>query len=851
MKAKKRITLIIAMLLVFIIALTVMGCKKPSGGDPQNQVTGKDVSALKAQLLSFSGYSEDITAEGAKFDLKDQAISLSSINNFCNIIAESQLSQEKINNLATIGFPFISNADFSEIEDLFTEDDVAIIFNAFFKAQVETYSNPSLFNDAKNAANTYVNSFPAEKKESYANYVKFYILNKKLEENQKINYVQADFDGAIALVQAAGLTGTTTKTDPLEDQYGSLMQAVEDAMNTEENTIRAKEDPVRTAAYNKIQAHNKFGSFKDWKNELYFDKQTVDSTTLTWLNDWLKAIKKIAPDTQITIPTAVAGLTDEWKDSVEKELNKILWDLGIINRDYYYYAKVAYQAEKMDLTSDEIGIFTPSIQEKLQQMPDFSKVLYKVSKLYSNERLWEITIGGKFETLSATEANSMLESIKENLQYFKTFANNNEAKLKALRNELNNLLKNHTGVDHIMSFYISQYVSEGIDILINFIPSATTFFIDTLEPVTPAIINGIFDSLDAKDVEVQMNAGIYYAKMINALLEKYPEANGLAQAIKELLFDKTTGFLHANVAYKLNTIITKNPMPETITEKMKTNFALYTNLYQKACALKTDVHPEVVTAIKTLLGEDFKANITYYSDKTQVEAFREAVNTEISKLANDETAGTKKTALLVITSGLEHNQYAMFKFKPQGSEETAFETLAKCKPVTSAEDENYPALAKAMTDILNNLIENGAIEEYTTQIGKPGGPTVEDVFASITATKEVGEEGGGGEEDIPAHFKNATLITDTQNVTFTFKEGADNTQWIKFVATKTGKTEFAIEGGHLADVCSPKGYGVDDDYRPQSLSHYAGMTYYIKCFTISDGNISIEVTTPIAYPDVA
>lgn len=118
-----------------------------------------------------------------------------------------------------------------------------------------------------------------------------------------------------------------------------------------------------------------------------------------------------------------------------------------------------------------------------------------------------------------------------------------------------------------MSFYISQYVSEGIDILINFIPSATTFFIDTLEPVTPAIINGIFDSLDAKDVEVQMNAGIYYAKMINALLEKYPEANGLAQAIKELLFDKTTGFLHANVAYKLNTIITKNPMPETITEK--------------------------------------------------------------------------------------------------------------------------------------------------------------------------------------------------------------------------------------------------------------------------------------------
>lgn len=66
---------------------------------------------------------------------------------------------------------------------------------------------------------------------------------------------------------------------------------------------------------------------------------------------------------------------------------------------------------------------------------------------------------------------------------------------------------------------------------------------------------------------------------------------------------------------------------------------------------KTDVHPEVVTAIKTLLSEDFKANITNYSDKTQVEAFREAVNTEISKLANDETAGTKRQLFSLLHRG--------------------------------------------------------------------------------------------------------------------------------------------------------------------------------------------------------
>lgn len=868
MKTRKWIILLIAAILTVIIAITVVGCNPEDTGnpdDPNNPLEQpKNVTALKANLLAMSGYSEEITVEGANYDFRDQAISLSMINNFCTNVSLSAMSQAKIDALATKDFQAMEGPQDLLSLDL-TEDDFVILATAMYAAGVTTYNNASLFDAAETAAQAYIASVPAETKAIFEEYAEYYAVVEALQRGYELdqNTTQADIDAGIALLATVDLV-----EDPeivgvqgrgLRDQLeNGIIRVAEQAMWDAIDEINDLADPIRSAAQEKEGAlainenSYTFGTFANWARLISENQQTVDASTLLWLANWLDGVKEIAPDTTITIPTSVDGLTSEWMASVEREIKNIRTDLQRIAQDYEDYARIAFQAQEMEILPEESFLFSSGIQARLQAlMPELPVFTYRAINTMFGDKVVEL-ISGEFEglgDLGGTELVAMIDSLKTNLSELSDFVVDNESDLLLLKAEFAAMAANDT-----YRFIKSQLLvgTEIIDAMVNLVPSAEVFIQGLVEPLNATNINGIFDSLDAElDVEVQMNAGIYLAKVADALLTKYPESADFADDLCELIFDHSSDHLHLQFLESVQEIFV-DLLPEeseAITEDMILNYEHYVSLKETMIGFEMISVPETIEGYYNQLQEELDGEvgttITDFADATQVGNYIIAVNAYMDNLINDAEDGVKVTMNTLISEALGATVYATLDAEVIGD-------LAACVPVTAKEDysadEDYAVLADAMTDLLNIFIGMGMFndgEEQMPLIGEAGGLTVEELFGSFMGGLIEGMLGGNDYSEIE------TVLTPSDP--FELIADGQNAQWVKIVATETGRTQISVqtENYQYRDlvVYSPNGneffkHWGGDIY----LYLYAGMTYYVSVISEEVGTISMTEIAAESYP---
>lgn len=868
MKTKKWIILLIAAILTVIIAITVVGCNPEDTGnpdDPNNPLDQpKNVTALKANLLAMSGYSEEITVEGANYDFRDQAISLSMINNFCTNVSLSAMSQAKIDALATKDFQAMEGPQDLLSLDL-TEDDFVILATAMYAAGVTTYNNASLFDAAETAAQAYIASVPAETKAIFEEYAEYYAVVEALQRGYELdqNTTQADIDAGIALLATVDLEGDPeivgVQGRGLRDQLeNGIINVAEQAMWDAIDEINDLADPIRSAAQEKEGAlainenSYTFGTFANWARLISENQQTVDASTLLWLANWLDGVKEIAPDTTITIPTSVDGLTSEWMASVEREIKNIRTDLQRIAQDYEDYARIAFQAQEMEILPEESFLFSSGIQARLQAlMPELPVFTYRAINTMFGDKVVEL-ISGEFEglgDLGGTELVAMIDSLKTNLSELSDFVVDNESDLLLLKAEFAAMAANDT-----YRFIKSQLLvgTEIIDAMVNLVPSAEVFIQGLVEPLNATNINGIFDSLDAElDVEVQMNAGIYLAKVADALLTKYPESADFADDLCELIFDHSSDHLHLQFLESVQEIFV-DLLPEeseAITEDMILNYEHYVSLKETMIGFEMISVPETIEGYYNQLQEELDGEvgttITDFADATQVGNYIIAVNAYMDNLINDAEDGVKVTMNTLISEALGATVYATLDAEVIGD-------LAACVPVTAKEDysadEDYAVLADAMTDLLNIFIGMGMFndgEEQMPLIGEAGGLTVEELFGSFMGGLIEGMLGGNDYSEIE------TVLTPSDP--FELIADGQNAQWVKIVATETGRTQISVqtENYQYRDlvVYSPNGneffkHWGGDIY----LYLYAGMTYYVSVISEEVGTISMTEIAAESYP---
>jgi hypothetical protein len=876
MKTRKWIILLIAAILTVIVAITVVGCKPevtddPDPNNPQDQP--KNVTALKANLLAMSGYTEEITVEGANFDFKDQTIALSMINNFCTNISLSAMSQAKIDALATKDFEGMEGPqDILSLE--LTEDDFVIIATALYAAGVTTFNNASLFDAAEAAAQAYIASVPTETKDIFAKYAEYYAVSEALQRGYQLNQntTQADIDAGIALLATVDLVGDPAivgiEDRSLRDQLvNGIIEVAEEAMWEAVNAINQLADPVRTAAQLKQSSpaiskdQEDDGSFANWALILNDDGQTVDASTLTWLGDWLDAVKEVAPDTTITIPSSTDGLTTEWINSVEEELGNIYSDLQRVAQDYENYARVAYQAQGMEILPEEGFIFGSGIQARIQAlMPELPVFAYRaINTMFGDEFIALISgdFNGLGDLLGGTELVSMIDSLKTNLSELSAFVTTNQSDLLLLKAEFSSMASNDT-----FRYMREQLLvgAEVIDALVNFVPFAEDFIQGLAEPLNATNINGIIDAIDEElDVEVQMNAGIYLAKIADSLLTKYPEPSDFADDLCGLIFDHSSGHLHLQLLESVHGMFA-GMLPqgsEAITQDMEDNYVLYVDLKEESLELGMQTVPAAIEDSYNTLQEifewaetefgaaEFGTTITDFADATQVGNYIIAVNAYMDNLINDAEDGVKVTMNTLISEALGATVYATLDAEVIGD-------LAACVPVTAKEDysadEDYAVLADAMTDLLNIFIGMGMFndgEEQMPLIGEAGGLTVEELFGSFMGGLIEGMLGGNDYSEIE------TVLTPSDP--FELIADGQNAQWVKIVATETGRTQISVqtENYQYRDlvVYSPNGneffkHWGGDIY----LYLYAGMTYYVSVISEEVGTISMTEIAAESYP---
>lgn len=870
MKTKKWIILLIAAILTVIIAITVVGCNPEDTGnpdDPNNPLDQpKNVTALKANLLAMSGYSEEITVEGANYDFRDQAISLSMINNFCTNVSLSAMSQAKIDALATKDFQAMEGPQDLLSLDL-TEDDFVILATAMYAAGVTTYNNASLFDAAETAAQAYIASVPAETKAIFEEYAEYYAVVEALQRGYELdqNTTQADIDAGIALLATVDLVGDPeivgVEGRGLRDQLeNGIINVAEQAMWDAIDEINDLADPIRSAAQEKEGAlainenSYTFGTFANWARLISENQQTVDASTLLWLGNWLDGVKEIAPDTTITIPTSVDGLTSEWRASVEREIKNIRTDLQRIAQDYEDYARIAFQAQGMEILPEESFLFSSGIQARLQAlMPELPVFTYRAINTMFGDEVVEL-ISGEFEglgDLGGTELVAMIDSLKTNLSELSDFVVDNESDLLLLKAEFAAMAANDT-----YRFIKSQLLvgTEIIDAMVNLVPSAEIFIQGLIEPLNATNINGIFDSLDAElDVEVQMNAGIYLAKVADALLTKYPESTDFADDLCELIFDHSSDHLHLQFLESVQGIFV-DLLPEesvAITEEMILNYEHYVSLKETMIQFEMISVPETIEGyydeLQEELGGAVGTTITDFSDATQVGNYIIAVNAYMDNLINDAEDGVIVTMHTLISEALAQTVYATLDTEIIGA-------LSDCVAVTEkedySEDEDYIALAGAMTDFLNIFIGIGMFDEEDYEmplIGEPGGLTVEELFGSFMEGLMEGMMGENNFEDVE------TLLT--PSVPFEFIGDQENAQWFKIVATDTGETQISVAIDNPAwwgefKFLSPDGEVFSNWYEYEGdmyLNLYAGMTYYISFYADDTGTLSMSEIEATSY----
>lgn len=862
MKKNKWITLLIAAILTVVVAITVTGCTpEPDPEDPGTTQEIKSVVALKASLLSMSGFTEELTVEGAKYDFKEQAIVVSLINNLCSGILASPMSQAKIDALATTDFEGMEGP-----QDLLslnlTEDDFVIIATAFYKAALTTFNNPALFDAAETAAQAYLDSLSTETRAIYDSYAEYYAVLEQLDVLQQYTdfFTEEDIDAAVALLTSVGLEPSEAFTNP-DNSFGTkfyegLYLVVEDALYTAEEDIEVSvaEQEARNAlsslALRFYKDNSDFGSFTDWVN-IRTDNLNTNADTLTWLNNWLDAVKVHVPDTTITIPTEAAGITDAWITSVSNELETIVYDLNTIANPHRNYAKVAYHAQGIELGFEQSilsnEVLSPKVQALFPELPIF---MYRAMSLLENEMLMGLFSDeggpGSIADVDPSQLSAVIDSLSSNLTELKAFITANSVDLLALQGAFETLLQDedfHLIAKGFLPFY------EGIGALVSAGPNAIDFLQNFTAVLNAENINGIFGALQEDiDVELQMNMGIYLAKIVDSLLTEYQAAADFAEELSSIIIDDMDGYAQLGLLEQVGGMFFEM-LPEdpvTFTNDMMNSFQVYKDGREIVLEVRWESDPIVIENYYTEFQENLdegavSATISDFTDASQVDAYFLEVNSYLDELVEEETSGVRIGLISLISESLEGVVYDLM----DADAAEIVQALASCTAVTGAEDENYTDLRTAMTDFINIFLNAGMFNEEENvmpPIDNTGENTIENFMTNFMIGLFEGMMDDGMDfESIE------TVLSETTPYEFT-ATGEGETTWVKIVAEKTGELTLSFnieEYGSYQDLklYHPNNHNAEYYYYggTPKFSVYAGMEYYLAFVADKAGELSMEI----------
>ncbi len=862
MKKNKWITILIAAILAVVVAITVVGCKPEDVPDDPIVVTEKSTAALKASLLSMSGFTEEITVEGANYDFKEQAIVLSLINNLCANIAASPMSQAKIDTLATTNFEGMEGPQDLLSLDL-TEDDFVIVATAFYSAALTTFNNPALFDAAEAAATAYIASVPAETKTAYEDFTKYFIVADKLTqiEGYANSFTEADFEAAVALLASVDLVpGAGYEAENLSERFtNGLLNVVRIARDEAENAIVASAESE--AAKDKLNAlvirghwnFNEFGTLKDWEADRGSNPNS-DANTISWLNTWLTELEVVAGDTNITIPADATGITNAWIASVSSELDSIVNGLEDIAYPHHDYARVAKDAQGIELGFEQSVLSNEVLSPKVQALfPELPVFMYRTMSLMENETLSSLfSDKGGDNPLSGMDPSqfiAIIDSINSTLTDLKAFLETNSVDLLALQGAIETLIQDedfHLIAERFLPFY------EGIGAIVSAGPNA----IDVIQELVPIFnaenVNGIYDSLQQENsLALQMNTGIYAAKVIDAVYAIYQTASDFSETLSTIILDDLSGFAQLRALEAVgNTFSEMLPVePVTITEDMMINYEIFGWAKEIALEARWETDPTAIEAYYTELQElpvgAVTATITDFSSSTEVDAYFAELDTYLAGLVEDETSGIRVALNNLITEALGNSPYALFV-----EESTVIQALAACTPVESAEDDNYNALRTALTDFVNIFVNAGLFNEGENQmspIDNVGENTIENFMTNFMAGLFEGML--ADELDLESV---ETILSETAPYSYEASLEGETTL-IKIIANKTGKLSLTFSAGTYSDISlyhpNEREAGYWGGGTP-SFEVYAGMIYYLEFSTDAAGELSMSIVEIDYQPEV-
>lgn len=862
MKKNKWITLLIAAILTVVVAITVTGCTpEPDPEDPGTTQEIKSVVALKASLLSMSGFTEELTVEGAKYDFKEQAIVVSLINNLCANIAASPMSQAKIDTLATTNFEGMEGP-----QDLLnlnlTEDDFVIVATAFYSAALTTFNNPALFDAAESAAQAYVDSVPAETQTAYEDYTKYYIVSEKLGELSQYwdSFTEDDFLAAEALLTSVGLE-PVENYEELWPDYASerfengIRTVVDDARDAAEQLIELPSDAqeagekLNSLAIRGDKHESVFGTFTDWVSTRE-QNQGVDANTITWLNTWLDALQIIVPSTTITIPADETGITNAWIASVASEIEEIRNNLSTIANPVHNYAKVSYHAEGIELGFEQTILSSEVLSPKIQALfPELPIFMYRAMSLLENEMLMGLFSDeggpGSIADVDPSQLSAVIDSLSSNLTELKAFITANSVDLLALQGAFETLLQDedfHLIAKGFLPFY------EGIGALVSAGPNAIDFLQNFTAVLNAENINGIFGALQEDiDVELQMNMGIYLAKIVDSLLTEYQAAADFAEELSSIIIDDMDGYAQLGLLEQVGGMFFEM-LPEdpvTFTNDMMNSFQVYKWGREIVLEVRWESDPIVIENYYTELQENLdegavSATISDFTDASQVDAYFLEVNSYLDELVEEETSGVRIGLISLISESLEGVVYDLM----DADAAEIVQALASCTAVTGAEDENYTDLRTAMTDFINIFVNAGMFNEEENvmpPIDNTGENTIENFMTNFMIGLFEGMMDDGMDfESIE------TVLSETTPYEFT-ATGEGETTWVKIVAEKTGELTLSFnieEYGSYQDLkfYHPNNHNAGYYYGgTPKFSVYAGMEYYLAFVADKAGELSMEI----------
>lgn len=713
--------LILVLLLVSIVALSFVACKKKPKVDkappvvilpnPEPDVPiveePKDESNPKQNLLDYYGLSTKVSLSNSTMSLKEQAINISIITNFFTSLEGKDYPETTLRSFSKSLFTDFESFLFSfdKIDDTIQGSEYLELLDLYYAAIMKTATDADLFKEAKIVANSYLERVSAEQKLDYEKYIKYTSLIKYLDLVKNAVFIgEIRYNESIQALKNAGLEPGTEPI--LNDGYypafiSNIYQVAKNAYYSEHSRLVNK--PATEAQKNARKALEKLVlntsnynelSFVNWAMQFNHDYPTITGHTLDWLRVYFAEVKKLYPALKIEVPLTTKGVSKFWVNYAVEEINRAVRYQEKIAYPFKEYYEIKSFVDNPVLESADLYFARGKLGSTLQKiLPKYLsyKIAQKKLESFANSLKYKYSDVTAFTKEGANEYIKLLKNLNDTKA---AIVNENIAELNIIIDEITNMLQK-TSFDQIRDNLIS--LINDIGKIVYYVP-AEKLFTKTLTDVPVEYVDGTFNSLSSANFNTQVNFYIYLAKTLDFIhINGYSDKPKVVNDTIKGFFDVKSSLPHANIMkYEFSSNYGTNTLPSE-------EFNKYIDVLMAINELYTTSNPDKIKHkydyIKTELGSGFSPTISDFKNKTQIDTFYSDTSNYLKAMVDEDSDAARKYA---ITSLQEHmNQFETTFFSDK------VKNIASCSPVIDGED-----VESNLKTALTTLFDYFAKENY-------------------------------------------------------------------------------------------------------------------------------------------